>query len=927
MKISLSLLCVLLLAACGGGGGGSGAFGPPLTLAQQANVATASQASLASSQSQTANASVSTAVTNLSDLVTANASLSSNSTVTVAALAAQQAAVSAASAQNAAATAASDLMIASNFSIVGVISAGRTICAAASSCTSAEISALGYIAASTAKNAAEATLFAITATNQLKTIISTVAPTVNLATATAAIATATSSASTAQATANTAISNYAAAAIQVGTSVITITPSSGTTGSVTGTPTYSGATQTIVTTFANGQTSTATNAPVSSPVTWAADNVTRTTTHTFANGGTNAVVATVPGTVGAPTYSGSNQTIVTTFGNGQTSTVVNAATGTPVVTWASDNVTRTTSYTYANGGSNAVVATVPGTAGTPVYSGATQTIVTTFANGQTSTATNTATGNSVAWGSDNVTRTTTYTFANGGTSAVVATVPGTAGTPTYSGTTQTIVTTFANGQTSTATNNSTSNAVTWAADHVTKTTTYTYANGGTNPVVTTVPPTTSNPTLTTANYPANWTTTGVVTPPRVSSSTVTYGDGYSFVQDGTTGKSFWQSTLSRNSITDPSALVYSTTAIYDLRWGTPDKSGPSYSAEFSDGAVNFVTLTRPVTQWGQTISGQCLLGPVAGFCLNGASISTPHPEVLEAWRKGWTGKGVNVVIEDWLQQAHGATTTVLTNRYAIASNIYGFNVPTNAGIYNFDGTQATPSSNVAIGVVNASYGANLRTLIGRAGQWTDAELNNAAVTYSSMAQRHINRFTGSTSGFNYTDAVIVKAAGNDAIAAHKEPLVKALADNSAINPRLLIVGALNMAGFTSAPATLANSYSNFAGSYSPVSDRFLVASGTTPFGDGYMAINGVPITSTTSVDPDGVNLGNVGTSYAAPRVSGYVAILRQKFPNLNAEKSSSIMLDTARYDTLSCNPNCDPAIYGKGEASLSRALAPVGRLR
>jgi hypothetical protein len=42
------------------------------------------------------------------------------------------------------------------------------------------------------------------------------------------------------------------------------------------------------------------------------------------------------------------------------------------------------------------------------------------------------------------------------------------------------------------------------------------------------------------------------------------------------------------------------------------------------------------------------------------------------------------------------------------------------------------------------------------------------------------------------------------------------------------------------------------------------------------------------------------------------------------------MLDTARYDTLSCYytvTGCDKTIYGKGEASLSRALAPVGKLR
>jgi subtilisin family serine protease len=75
------------------------------------------------------------------------------------------------------------------------------------------------------------------------------------------------------------------------------------------------------------------------------------------------------------------------------------------------------------------------------------------------------------------------------------------------------------------------------------------------------------------------------------------------------------------------------------------------------------------------------------------------------------------------------------------------------------------------------------------------------------------------------------------------------------------------------------------------------------------------------------NYGSQGTSFAAPRVAGYAAILRQKFPNLDAINVSSIMLDTARYDTLNCNPNCDQNIYGAGAASLSRALAPVGSLR
>jgi subtilisin family serine protease len=97
-------------------------------------------------------------------------------------------------------------------------------------------------------------------------------------------------------------------------------------------------------------------------------------------------------------------------------------------------------------------------------------------------------------------------------------------------------------------------------------------------------------------------------------------------------------------------------------------------------------------------------------------------------------------------------------------------------------------------------------------------------------------------------------------------------------------------------------------------DRFLIANGNSPY------------CNTTNIGGEKVSPGK-GTSYAAPRVAGYVAILRQKFPNLNAEKSASVLLYTARYDTLICYPNCSPSIYGKGEESVSRALAPVGNLR
>jgi len=289
------------------------------------------------------------------------------------------------------------------------------------------------------------------------------------------------------------------------------------------------------------------------------------------------------------------------------------------------------------------------------------------------------------------------------------------------------------------------------------------------------------------------------------------------------------------------------------------------------------------------------------------------------------------MIEDFLEKDHGVVVTTLVERYAPAATFYGFNVATGIGTYNYSGAISNPSSKLNIGVVNASYGADLAKMIGRSNTslnlWSNTELANAAIQYQVSSQTHVNRISGATSSgnFNYTDAVVVKAAGNDGILADKEPLNKSLATNSNINPRLLIVGALNQSGFTSSLATI-ESYSNTAGSDSSVTSRFVLANGNTPFGDGYMARNGVAIAGTT-FSPDGRSLSASGTSYAAPRVAGFVAILRSKFPNLDAVKSSSIILDTARYDTLTCHPSCDPAIYGKGEASLSRALAPVGRLR
>jgi len=152
------------------------------------------------------------------------------------------------------------------------------------------------------------------------------------------------------------------------------------------------------------------------------------------------------------------------------------------------------------------------------------------------------------------------------------------------------------------------------------------------------------------------------------------------------------------------------------------------------------------------------------------------------------------------------------------------------------------------------------------------------------------------------DAVYVKAAGNNTCVIHQtdcDPLNAVLYNALPFKDKSILVGALTQPGGTIA------SYSNKAGNYA---DRFVVADGR-----GIREIDGTY---------------EVGTSFAAPRVSGYAAIIRQKFPNLNAAKTANIILDTASWNsTWGAKNNSTQAIYGQGEANLSRALAPVGSLR
>jgi len=65
-----------------------------------------------------------------------------------------------------------------------------------------------------------------------------------------------------------------------------------------------------------------------------------------------------------------------------------------------------------------------------------------------------------------------------------------------------------------------------------------------------------------------------------------------------------------------------------------------------------------------------------------------------------------------------------------------------------------------------------------------------------------------------------------------------------------------------------------------------------------------------------------GNSFAAPRVAGAGALVRQKFPNLTGTQTATVILYTA--DDLGVSGVDD--VYGHGKLNVGKALSPVGNL-
>lgn len=259
-------------------------------------------------------------------------------------------------------------------------------------------------------------------------------------------------------------------------------------------------------------------------------------------------------------------------------------------------------------------------------------------------------------------------------------------------------------------------------------------------------------------------------------------------------------------------------------------------------------------------------------------------EVADAWKAGYLGQGVNLTFVDEFSGSDrlrgNLGTGELTMLHGEWTRLQGSMIAPRATIRSKDyyGETAVRLYK-GLNVLNLSYG------------WHDSDM-------LSLQDMDWTRQEGSIISYaQLGSAVVVKAAGNDAVAVDA-PAGDGTQDFLNLGliggKSVLFVGSLSDNGTAADPASMAD-YSNFAGSDLDVQSHFLVV----------------------GVQGDATNL--YGTSFAAPIVSGYAAILGSKFKKATPTQIVNQLLDTARTDTLM---NYDESIYGQGEASLSRALAP-----
>ena len=268
------------------------------------------------------------------------------------------------------------------------------------------------------------------------------------------------------------------------------------------------------------------------------------------------------------------------------------------------------------------------------------------------------------------------------------------------------------------------------------------------------------------------------------------------------------------------------------------------------------------------------------------TFSWMSPEVSQAWNQGFQGQGATMtIVDDFVSRRRSSGNMglgALTMRHGEWTAYEAALVAPMANINTHDvyAGKAIALAPNKLNIINASYAVNH--------SWVYASQN----IYWSPQEKSMIAYAKNG------QAVVAKAAGNDGIAIGTPDPYRSVDGLSVLlkgAKSAILVGALWRNGTARDKAELAW-YSNKPGNDTVYQNMFL------------------------TVGVESNKTGLAGTSFAAPIVSGYAAILGSKFRTATPTAIVSQLLTTARKDTIRMY---DPTLHGRGEASLSRALAPA----
>tara|TARA_B110000503_G_scaffold70057_1_gene109073 strand:+ start:79 stop:1224 length:1146 start_codon:yes stop_codon:yes gene_type:complete len=292
----------------------------------------------------------------------------------------------------------------------------------------------------------------------------------------------------------------------------------------------------------------------------------------------------------------------------------------------------------------------------------------------------------------------------------------------------------------------------------------------------------------------------------------------------------------------------------------------------------------------------------ASATLNGSGdpIATVDTNASTAWSSGWTGKNVSIGVADGFNSngrvdSHGDWVSVVISSVAPEANLSLRDILNNstlAGLIGDVDAAYTYFENNGIRIINNSWGIE-RSIRNSDGSYSsnlrsdfDSTVNNLVAAYNP------NSGTAGQGLYIYAAGNGAQYCGSTAVADCNlyAAVTKGIRDSgySTAGSRLIWVGSLSDGVDTIA------SYSYGAGD---LKYDFIVAH------DDILASGDA-----------------AGTSFAAPRVSGAAALVKQKFPNLNSSQIKQVLLQTA---TDIGAPGVDD-VYGYGKLNVVGSLSPQG---